>query len=84
MQIDIDHYIGRHPDPKIREESSGQQSGIIRMYGINEAKNSVLAHVHNFEPYFYVEAPDALTSGVNTTKDILERMRGLLNVWECV
>lgn len=28
------------------------------MYGINKAGNSIVAHVHGFYPYFYVEAPN--------------------------
>ena len=56
MQIDIDYYTGKHVDPKISKHQK-YYCGIIRMYGITENKNSVLVHVHNFEPYFYVECP---------------------------
>lgn len=28
---------------------------VIRMFGITQQGNSVMAHVHNFTPYFYVE-----------------------------
>lgn len=31
---------------------------IIRMYGITENGNSVLAHIHGFAPYFFVPAQD--------------------------
>lgn len=30
---------------------------IVRLYGVTEAGNSVLALVHGVIPYFYVEAP---------------------------
>ena len=29
---------------------------IIRMYGVTQEGNSVLAHIHGFAPYFYVAA----------------------------
>lgn len=29
----------------------------LRMYGVTEAGNSVMAHVHGFIPYFYVQVP---------------------------
>lgn len=39
----------------------GAQSGfvpVIRMYGVTEEGNSVMAHVHGFAPYFYAAAPE--------------------------
>ncbi len=38
----------------------GAQSGpvpIVRMYGVTQQGNSVLAHVHGFASYFFVPAP---------------------------
>ena len=29
---------------------------IVRMFGVNMEGNSILAHVHGFAPYFYVQA----------------------------
>jgi len=55
QQIDIDHYITKH-----REGMSGKPktlAPIMRIYGITESGNSVMAHVHGFYPYFYVEMP---------------------------
>ncbi|GMH37529.1 hypothetical protein BSKO_05402 [Bryopsis sp. KO-2023] len=34
---------------------------VVRMFGVNEAGNSVCALVHKFEPYFYVEAPAGIS-----------------------
>ena len=31
------------------------------MYGVTEAGNSVMAHVHGFFPYFYTPAPAGFT-----------------------
>jgi len=36
---------------------------VIRLYGVNMAGNSVMAHVHGFTPYFYCNAPDGFTEG---------------------
>jgi len=30
---------------------------VVRMYAVTEGGNSVLAHIHGFEPYFYVQCP---------------------------
>ena len=42
----------------------GAKSGpmpIVRIYGITEQGNSVMAHVHGFAPYFFVPAPPKFT-----------------------
>lgn len=55
QQIEIDHYIGNPI-----EGMPGQQAGkvpVMRMFGINDAGNSVCCHVHGFSPYFYVTCP---------------------------
>lgn len=33
-----------------------QKQAFLRLFGVNDAGNSVLAYVHNFMPYFYVPA----------------------------
>lgn len=35
------------------------QVPVVRMFGVNEAGNSLAVFVHGFEPYFYVECPVA-------------------------
>jgi DNA polymerase elongation subunit (family B) len=37
------------------KNNTGKETCIIRMFGITANGNSVVAHVHNFTPYFYVE-----------------------------
>ncbi|XP_076115768.1 DNA polymerase delta catalytic subunit-like [Mytilus galloprovincialis] len=54
QQIDVDHYIGKHM-PKMPGASSGPVP-IVRMFGVTEDGNSVLAHIHGFAPYFFVPA----------------------------
>lgn len=50
MNTDVDYYIDRdHP--------TGQEQGIIRLYGVTEEGHSVVAHVHSFESYFWAECP---------------------------
>ncbi|KAG0721763.1 DNA polymerase delta catalytic subunit [Chionoecetes opilio] len=58
QQIEIDHYIGSP-----RAGMPGQQTGrvpVTRMFGVNDAGNSVCCHVHGFSPYFYVTCPATL------------------------
>ncbi|VUZ57732.1 unnamed protein product [Hymenolepis diminuta] len=47
---------------------------IIRVYGVTESGNSVVAHVHGFMPYFYVAAPQLFTN------DHLAEFRKQLNL----
>jgi hypothetical protein len=32
-----------------------EEYAVLRMYGVTEGGNSVMAHIHNFLSYFYVE-----------------------------
>jgi len=50
MQVDVDYYI-------TRDSSTNQEKCVIRLFGVNEHGNSILAHVHNFLSYLYVECP---------------------------
>lgn len=49
MQTDIDYYLGENLHVK------GANVAILRIYGVTEDGHSVMAHVHGFEPYFWVE-----------------------------
>lgn len=68
MQIDVDYYITRVKDAEI---------AIIRMFGVTKEGNSVLAHIHDFEAYFYVEKPLEL----NCEPDTLDELRKSLMVY---
>ena len=48
------------------------------MYGVTEGGHSVLAHVHNFLSYFYVEIADHLRNDKWTTED-LEAVKKSIN-----
>eukprot|EP01027_Heterolobosea_sp_BB2_P018981 GEZU01026676.1.p1 GENE.GEZU01026676.1~~GEZU01026676.1.p1 ORF type:complete len:510 (-),score=126.45 GEZU01026676.1:55-1440(-) len=55
QQLDADYY----PGPALAG-MPGLSKGnvpIVRLYGVNDAGNSVLCHVHGFVPYIYVQAP---------------------------
>ncbi|BFZ54093.1 DNA-directed DNA polymerase delta [Savitreella phatthalungensis] len=43
------------------EESQDMEGPTLRLFGVSEAGNSVLAHVTGFLPYFYVPAPNGFT-----------------------
>ena len=46
QMMDADYYIDYH--------SGRGASPVIRLYGVTERGNSVMAHVKGFMPYFYV------------------------------
>jgi DNA polymerase delta subunit 1 len=41
----------------------------LRLFGVTQEGNSVLAHIHGFRPYFYVAAPPGF---MNTDLDSLK------------
>ena len=63
MQIECDYYVGR-------KQGQDEESGIIRMYGVTKEGNSVLAHIHDFISYFYIEKPLELNDDPKTLNDL--------------
>lgn len=66
MQTDIDYYTGTSP-------GSNQEVPILRIYGVTEEGHSVMAHVHQFVPYFWVDCPEGMdnTHYCNKLKEAL-------------
>ena len=58
QQIEADYMVAPVV-PEYRHPSAPQEvrAAVVRLYGVTDAGNSVLAHVHGFMPYFYVRAP---------------------------
>eukprot|EP00927_Polykrikos_kofoidii_P012434 TRINITY_DN15356_c0_g1_i1.p1 TRINITY_DN15356_c0_g1~~TRINITY_DN15356_c0_g1_i1.p1 ORF type:complete len:1052 (+),score=204.06 TRINITY_DN15356_c0_g1_i1:70-3156(+) len=57
MQVDVD-VVSEQLDPRFWEDADpSMKAPIVRMYGITEEGNSVLACIHGFLPYFYVQCP---------------------------
>ncbi|XP_052797645.1 DNA polymerase delta catalytic subunit-like [Mya arenaria] len=54
QQIDLDHYIGQHM-PGMPGCTRGP-TPVIRMFGVTMEGHSVAAHIHGFQPYFFVPA----------------------------
>ncbi len=50
MNTDIDYYTAKAPGYM---DMGDQETTILRIFGVNEQGNSVMAHVYNFRPYFY-------------------------------
>ena len=48
---------------------------IIRLYGVNDAGNSITVHVYNFKPYFYIQVPVTM----HIQDDNMDELKGLLN-----
>jgi len=58
MQVDVDYYTDV-PNPRYWPGlGSETRVPVLRMYGVTEEGNSVLAHIHGFLPYFYVPCPE--------------------------
>jgi len=57
MQVDIDYY-SEAPNPQFWGPSAESKVPVVRMYGVTIEGNSVLAHIHGFMPYFWVQCPD--------------------------
>lgn len=57
---------------EVVESSHPKHGPTLRLFGITNAGNSVLAHVHGFRPYFYVAAPSGfLQADCQAFKDTL-------------
>lgn len=56
MQIDVDYYTEEASQlPSYIPLRKGEEYAVLRMYGVTECGNSVMAHIHNFLSYFYCE-----------------------------
>lgn len=63
----------------IKNAISGQETCVIRMFGITAESNSVAVHVHNFTPYFYVKVNTAVNAHFQA--EDLVKIRDQLNRW---
>jgi DNA polymerase delta subunit 1 len=59
---------------EIEEAYEPKHGPSLRLFGVNQNGNSVLAHVHGFKPYFYIAAPSGFLN-----KD-LEPLKDTINV----
>ena len=57
QQVDTDQYYGQ-TDMRFYPAGTAQgcERPIIRMFGVTKGGNSITAHVHGFQPYFFVKA----------------------------
>eukprot|EP00882_Tetradesmus_deserticola_P012278 GHRQ01013012.1.p1 GENE.GHRQ01013012.1~~GHRQ01013012.1.p1 ORF type:complete len:524 (+),score=217.75 GHRQ01013012.1:79-1650(+) len=55
QQLEVDYCLQR-PRQDVWP-TRAQQVPVVRMYGVNDAGNSVCMFVHGFEPYFYCDCP---------------------------
>jgi hypothetical protein len=87
MQIDVDYYTTQaHELPgklctfysflfamldylPLRKNES---YAVLRMYGVTEGGNSVMAHIHNFLSYFYVEVSEKYQSHEFTEEELTQ------------
>mmetsp|Transcript_75821 Transcript_75821/g.158059 ORF Transcript_75821/g.158059 Transcript_75821/m.158059 type:complete len:1056 (+) Transcript_75821:103-3270(+) len=81
MQVDLDYYTD-NPDFRFSKLQPGIDTKvpILRMYAVTESGNSVLVHIHGFDPYFYVPcANEAIASQPNLFKESLEEKLKTMN-----
>jgi len=71
MQVDVD-YSTERPDPRFWGNTKETKVPVVRMYGVTQEGNSVLAYIHGFLPYFYVQCPDDMQD-VNLFASALEQ-----------
>jgi len=57
MQVDIDYYT-EAPNMRFWKNGAQNKVPVVRMYGVTEEGNSVMAHIHGFLPYFWVQCPE--------------------------
>jgi DNA polymerase delta subunit 1 len=59
---------------EIEEAIEPKHGPTLRLFGVTQNGNSVLAHIHGFQPYFYIAAPSGFLN-----KD-LEPFKDTINV----
>ena len=51
-------FTSDHSEDYLGIPQNNEESPILRMYGVTENGHSVMVHIHNFLPYFYVQLQD--------------------------
>ncbi|WVQ62616.1 uncharacterized protein L199_000763 [Kwoniella botswanensis] len=60
---------------ELEEATDPKHGPTIRLFGVTQKGNSVLAHVYGFKPYFYVAAPQGfLNKDLEPLKDTINQM----------
>eukprot|EP00871_Galdieria_phlegrea_P003137 jgi/Galph1/3824/GphlegSOOS_G2464.1 len=70
LQLDVDFSVV--DKDKFLKESS--PAAVIRLYGVTESGNSILAQVHGLRPYFFIPCPNNVNeNNLSSIKESLER-----------
>eukprot|EP00741_Cyanophora_paradoxa_P009639 tig00001545_g9337.t1 len=70
----MDKVVFQQTDADFYEEGAGP---VIRLYGVTAEGNTVMVHVHGFQPYFYIQAPpNCLPSDCAAIKQTLNKRAG--------
>lgn len=82
MQIDCDYYtINTKNLPHYLVQDGGlrdsEEYPVLRMYGVTEGGNSVLAHIHQFLPYLYAEVDQKYQDRQFSQSDLADIKRQL-------
>uniref|UniRef100_A0A0G4I0X9 DNA polymerase n=1 Tax=Chromera velia CCMP2878 TaxID=1169474 RepID=A0A0G4I0X9_9ALVE len=80
MQIDVDYYThAPHERLKYKKAelmAANDEVAVLRMFGVTKSGNSVLAHIHGFFPYFFVQAPKGLHDANELMVALENRLQG--------
>ncbi|KAJ9506485.1 hypothetical protein QJQ45_019412 [Haematococcus lacustris] len=75
QQLEVDYYIAAATHG-LDTNPQQKQVAIVRMFGVNDAGNSVCVLVHGFEAYFYIEKPRSF--GGEDLESLREALNGRL------
>jgi DNA polymerase elongation subunit (family B) len=56
------------------------ETSIVRMYGVTENGNSVLAHIYNFRPYLYAGVPENMPLFENDLQTLKAEINVSINI----
>ena len=74
MCIDVDTYSDKPPGYTGKEQDGRPEVSIMRLYGVNEKGNSIVVHVFNFKPYFYMQVPVTMNLDETHLADLKHHM----------
>lgn len=78
MRVTHRHYgsLSVFQQIEIEEATDGKDGPALRLFGVTAEGNSVLAHIHGFQPYFYIAAPSGfLNKDLEPLKDVINVSR---------
>ena len=57
--IDIDNHSEK-PPRHLADKMNLKEQAVTRLYAVTEEGNSLVLHVYNFKPYFFIQVPNSM------------------------